>query len=194
MLRTRRTGSMILMTMLLATNAACGAAGGPKVGWSDDEGGGSLGPQLNVTLSLSGATTLAGDQTAAAPTNNGTIPASCAEYAKGSTGEEGRTFYVGAGLLDGPVAGRRVTLELWIEEYTGPGTYPKGQLVAPGSRPSIAVDGTVYGTWPDSTSSEVVTDDRGGGTWTFAKLATTGAGGLPGDAVDGTVTWTCRDA
>jgi hypothetical protein len=86
-----------------------------------------------------------------------------------------------------------VTLEMWIKDYKGPGAYPKDRLAAPGSEPSIAVDKKIYGTWPDSTSSKAVTDGKGGGVWTFSRLATTGPGGKPGAAVSGSVKWTCHD-
>jgi hypothetical protein len=66
-------------------------------------------------------------------------------------------------------------------------------LAAPGSEPSIAVDSKIYGTWPDSTSSKAVTDGKGGGVWTFKKLAVTGPEGTPGAAVSGTVKWACRE-
>lgn len=37
------------------------------------------------------------------------------------------------------------------------------------------------------------TDGDGGGTWAFKKLATTGPGGLPGDAISDTFTWACKN-
>ena len=192
MLRVRRTSTVILTTMLLAATAACGSDDGPLAASGDGGGSGSLGPQLTVTLDLTGAVTVGGEQTAAAPSNNGALVAGCAGYAGGST-RDGETFYVAAGLLDGPVADHQVTLEMWIEDYTGPCAYAEDKLTGPGSPPSIAVDGKVYATWPDSTTSEVVTDGDGGGRWTFTKLATAGPGGLPGDTVDGSVRWTCRN-
>lgn len=188
MLRVRRTGTaMLILIAAVGATTACGA------GEADEGGSGGIGPQVSMALELTGSTALSGEQTAAAPSLNGTLLSSCAEYAKGGRSDDGKVLYAIAGLLDGPVDGRKVTVELWIDDYAGPGTYPKDQLVAPGSEPSIAVDGTVFGTWPDSTGSEVVTDGRGGGRWTFTKLAATGPGGLPGDAVSGSVTWTCRE-
>ncbi len=184
-----RVSSVIVTAALLTGTAACSA--GSDAGSADGSAG--LGPQLTVTLDLRGAVSLAGKQNAAAPSNNGNFLANCAEYAKGSTDKNGKTFYVTGGLLDGPVDGQKVTLEMWIKDYRGPGTYDKDKLGAPGSDPSIAVNDKIYGTWPDSTSSKAVTDTKGGGVWTFTKLATTGPGGKPGAAVSGTVKWTCRD-
>jgi hypothetical protein len=184
-----RAVSMILSVALLA---ACSSPGAGSPGSSSGDRAG-LGPQLTVSLELHGAISLAGKQNAAAPSNNGGFLANCAEYAKGSKDKNGKVFYVTAGLLDGPVAGQKVTLEMWIKDYRGPGTYNKDKLGAPGSDPSIAVNDKIYGTWPDSTSSKAVTDGKGGGVWTFTKLATTGPGGKPGAAVSGTVKWTCRD-
>jgi hypothetical protein len=119
--------------------------------------------------------------------------ANCAAYAKGKPDKNGRTFYVTGGLLDGPVAGHKVTLEMWIQDYKGPGTYAKDKLAAPGSDPSIAVNDKIYSIWPDTTSSRATTDGKGGGVWTFSKLATTGPDGKPGASVSGSVRWTCRN-
>ncbi len=199
MLRGRRTTAVILTSIVFAMTTACGTNGGTGSDQAADlseEGDGGdflLGPQVTLIFDLSGATTLSGKQTALAPSLNGTLLKTCDEYSKGTTQDDGEIQYAIAGLLDGNVDGKKVTLELWVDDYTGPGSYPKDQLVAPGSRPSIAIDNKIYGTWPDSTSSEVVTDGKGGGTWTFAKLAATADGGLPGDPVNGTVKWTCRN-
>jgi hypothetical protein len=185
-----RVGSMMVTAALLLGTAACGTADESGAGAA---GSGGLGPQLTVTLDLSGAISLSGRQNAAVPTDNGQFAASCADYAKGSTDKNGRTFYMIAGLLDGPVAGKEVTLDMWIKNYQGPGNYSKDRLAAPGNDPSVAVSGKVYSVWPDSTSSKATTDSKGGGVWSFTKLATTGPGGRPGAAVSGTVKWTCRD-
>ncbi|MCY1139779.1 hypothetical protein OWR29_17395 [Actinoplanes sp. Pm04-4] len=182
----------MLTSIVLATLTACGSVADDNAAAADEDAGFSLGPQVTVTFDVTGAKTLKGKQTALAPTLNGTFNESCAAYAKGSTKDD-KTLYAIAGLYNGPVDGKKVTLELWIDDYTGAGDYPKDQLTAPGSRPSIAIDNKVYGTWPDSTSSKVTTDAKGGGTWTFKSLATTGPGGLPGDALSGTVKWTCSE-
>jgi hypothetical protein len=191
MLRVRSFGSAVVIAAVLTGAAACGSTD-DSAGAGGGSGGG-LGPQVTLTFDLTGAISLTGKQSAAVPTDNGTFAANCAAYAKGSTDKNGKTFYMIAGLLDGPVAGKEVTLEMWIKDYRGPGTYPKDRLAAPGSEPSIAVDKKIYGTWPDSTSSKAVTDGKGGGVWTFSKLATTGPGGKPGAAVSGSVKWTCHD-
>jgi hypothetical protein len=187
MLSARRTGAAIMTTIVLATLTACTTDDSSVSAEADDF---SLGPKVTMTFDLTG---LKGKQTALAPSLNGKFLKDCAEYASGTRQDDGKTLFAIAGLLDGNVDGKKVTVELWVDEYRGPGTYPKDQLVAPGSRPSIAIDNKVYGTWPDSTSSKVTTDAKGGGTWTFKSLATTGPGGLPGDALSGTVKWTCRE-
>ncbi|MBM2622034.1 hypothetical protein JIG36_41680 [Actinoplanes sp. LDG1-06] len=193
----RRTSSAVVAVLAAVTLAACGAvsddADADAVSGDAGDSEFSLGPKVDMTFELDGATTLKGKQTALAPSLNGKFLKSCDEYSQGTKQDDGKTLFAIAGLLDGNVDGRKVTVELWIDDYTGPGTYPKDQLVAPGSRPSIAIDNKVYGTWPESTSSEVTTDGDGGGTWTFRKLATTGEGGLPGDPVDGTLKWTCSN-
>ncbi|WP_133875324.1 hypothetical protein [Paractinoplanes brasiliensis] len=166
----------------------------PITAEADNGGDFSLGPRVTMTFDLDGATTLKGKQTALAPSLNGTFLKSCGEYAEGTKRDDGKTIFAMAGLLDGNVSDRKVTVELWIDDYAGPGDYPKDQLVAPGSRPSIAIDNVIYGTWPDTTSSKVTTSGDGGGAWTFKKLATTGPGGLPDDAVSGSIKWTCQDS
>ena len=208
MLRGRRIGTTVLTTIVaqLATTACRSTttdtgpvpASGPvsdagSISGDDSvSGSGLLGPQLKVRFDLTGAITLKGEQTALATTNNGTLLKSCDDYVQSSVDGD-QTYLVLPGIMDGPVDGQKVTLKNWIVGYTGAGDYPKDQLVAPGSRPSIAVDGKIYGTWPDSTSSKVGIDAKGGGRWTISKLATTGEGGRPGDAIEGTVMWTCRN-
>jgi hypothetical protein len=202
MLSARRTASILMTTIvcttLAATLAACGTAeagpgpvydSGPPGSEISDEVKATLGPEVTLTFEITGAVTFTGSMTALAPSGSAKFLKTCAEYSKGSAESQ----YMLAGILDGPVSGHDVTPEMWIADYAGPGTYPKDQLVAPGSRPSIAIDNKIYGTWPDSTGSEAITDGKGGGSWTFTKLATTGEGGLPGDAINGTVSWTCRE-
>lgn len=193
MLSARRTGAAILTTFVLATLTACGMEESPITAEADNGGDFSLGPKVTMSFDLDGSTTLKGEQTALAPSLNGTFLKNCEEYSRGTERDDGKTLFAMGGLLDGAVDGRKVTVELWIDDYAGPGAYPKDQLVAPGSRPSIAIDNVIYGTWPDTTSSKVTTTADGGGAWTFKKLAATGPGGLPGDAVSGSIKWTCQN-
>ena len=111
MLRVRRTSTVVLITMVLAATAACGSDDGLRAAGGDGGGSGSLGPQLTVTLDLTGAVTVGSEQAAAAPSDNGALVADCAGHAGGSA-RDGETFHVAAGLLDGPVAEH-----LWIEDY-----------------------------------------------------------------------------
>ncbi|MFC4063463.1 hypothetical protein [Actinoplanes subglobosus] len=196
MLSARRTASALITAIALASLTACGTAEagpipdtGPRGSEISDEGEASLGPEVTLDFDITGAVEFRGTTTALAPSGGPHFLKTCAEYAEGTAEKQ----YLAAGLLDGPVDGHEITMELWIADYTGPGTYPKDQLVAPGSRPSIAIDNSIYGTWPDSTASKATTDGKGGGTWTFTKLAKTGEGGLPGAAISGTVTWTCQE-
>ncbi|MEU8659637.1 hypothetical protein [Actinoplanes philippinensis] len=198
MFSARRTASALMATLALTTLTACGAAEagqgpiydyGPPGSEISDEVKATLGPELTLTFDITGAVTVQGSMTALAPSGGSHFLKTCAEYARGAAEKQ----FLTAGLLDGPVTGHDITVEMWIADYTGPGAYPKDRLVAPGSRPSIAIDNTVYGTWPDSTAGKAVTDGKGGGSWTFTKLAKTGEGGLPGDAISGKVSWTCRE-
>jgi hypothetical protein len=198
MLSARRTASILMTTIVFATLAACGTAEagsgpvydyGPPGSEVSDEVKAALGPELTLTFEITGAVAVTGSTTSTAPSGSGRFLKTCAEYAKGTA----ESVFLTAGLLDGPVDGHDITVEMWIDDYAGPGSYPKDQLVAPGNRPSIAIDNRIYGTWPDSTGSKAVTDGKGGGSWTFTKLATTGEGGLPGDAISGTLSWTCRE-
>ncbi|MEU4163454.1 hypothetical protein [Actinoplanes sp. NPDC026670] len=198
MFSARRTASALMAAISVAALAACGSAEegpgpifdtGPPGSEISDEVALSIAPRVTLTFDITGAKTFSGTTTALAPSGGAHFLEFCDEYAKGTADKQ----YMAAGLLDGPVDGHKITMEMWIADYAGPGTYPKDQLVAPGSRPSIAIDNTVYGTWPDSTASKATTDGNGGGTWTFKKLAKTGEGGLPGAAISGTVSWTCQE-
>ncbi|WP_183192732.1 hypothetical protein [Actinoplanes lutulentus] len=179
-----------MTTFVAAALAACDSSALSSSDLSSSDQDFSLGPRLTVTLKLDGAITVTGEQTALAPSGGANFLKSCSEYAQGNTEQ---ALFMSPGLLDGDVDGKKVTIEMWIDDYTGPGSFPKDRLAAPGSSPSIAVDNVIYATWPDSTGSKAVINDDGSGEWTFTKLATTGPGGLPGDAVDGSVSWTCRD-
>jgi hypothetical protein len=198
MLSARRTASALMAATVLATLAACGTAEadagpvydyGPRGSEISAEVEATLGPRITMRFDITGATTFTGTTTALAPSGGPHFLKTCAEYAKGTADQQ----YLAPGLLDGPIGDHEITLEMWIADYAGPGTYPKDRLVAPGSRPSIAIDSSIYGTWPDSTAGKATTDGKGGGSWTFTELATTGEGGLPGAAISGTVSWTCQE-
>ncbi|MFC4069952.1 hypothetical protein [Actinoplanes subglobosus] len=198
MFSARRTASALMAVIAVATLTACGSAEagpgpifdtGPPGSEISDEVALSIAPRVTLTFDITGAKTLRGTATALAPSGGAHFLEYCDEYAKGTADGQ----YLAAGLLDGPVDGHKVTMEMRVSGYAGPGTYPKDQLAAPGSRPNIAIDGTVYGTWSNSTAGTATTDGKGGGTWTFGKLAKTGEGGLPGAAISGTVSWTCQE-
>ncbi|WP_433796487.1 hypothetical protein [Actinoplanes sp. CA-252034] len=96
----------------------------------------SLGPRITLKFDITGAETFRGTTTALAPSGGAHFLKTCAEYAAGTADRQ----YLAPGLLDGPIGDHEITLEMWIADYAGPGTYPKDRLVAPGSRPSIAID------------------------------------------------------
>jgi hypothetical protein len=183
---------MIVTAALVVGVAGCSSSSSGGVDGGSDIGGAGLGPQVTVAFDISGAVSLKGKQNAAVPSNEGKPLADCAAYAKGSTDKNGRTFYTLAELLDGKVAGQDVSLQMWIKDYRGPGTYPKNKLVAQGQDAGVAVNNKTY-VIHDSTSSTATTDGKGGGVWSFSKLAVTGPDGRPGAAVSGSVKWTCRD-
>jgi hypothetical protein len=78
-----------------------------------------------------------------------------------------------------------------VTGYAGPGSYPRKQLVASQTNPTIAIEDKIYGT--EDSTGEVTVDGQGGGSWTFAKLANRREGSSPDDAISGTITWTCQD-
>ena len=197
MLSARRTASTLTTIIVVSTLAACGTAEagpgpvldtGPPGSEISDEVEATLGPKITIRVDITGAVTVKGVTTATAPSGSLHSRRTCAEYAKGTAGKQ----YLAPGEFDGPTGDHSVSLEMRIADYTGPGTYPKGQLVATGARPFIAIDSSIYSVWSDSSASEATTDGKGGGSWTFTTVANRREGSRPDDTISGTVSWTCR--
>jgi hypothetical protein len=197
MLSVRRTASTLTATIVVGALAACGAAEagpgpvldtGPPGSEISDEVEAALGPKITVRVDITGSVTFKGATTATAPSGGPHALKTCAEYAKGTAGRQ----YLAPGELDGPTGDHSVSLEMRIADYAGPGTYAKDQLVATDARPFLAVDSSIYSIWPDSSTSEAITDGKGGGSWTFTNVANRREGSPPDDAISGTVSWTCR--
>jgi hypothetical protein len=198
MLSARRTASTLTATIVAATLAACGTtteAGpgpvvdtGPRGSEISDEVEAALGPKVTVRLDITGAVTFRGTTTGVAPSGGPNPLKTCAEYAKGTAEKQ----YLVPGELDGPVGDEEVAMDVRIADYAGPGTYPKDKLGGSGPGPYIAAGDAIYATWADGATSEATTDGKGGGSWTFTKLANRLEGSPSSDAISGTVSWTCQ--
>jgi hypothetical protein len=196
MFSARRTVSALVAATVFVTLAACDSAEagpgpvldtGPPGSEISDEVEAALGPKVTLKVDITGAVTVKGVTTATAPTGGRHSLKTCAEYAKGTADGQ----YLAAGEFDDSIGGRGISLGMWIDDYAGPGTYPQGQIAGPDSRPMVAIDDSVYAVWADGAASSATTDGRGGGSWTFTKLANRREGSSPGDAISGTITWTC---
>jgi hypothetical protein len=199
MVSVRRTASMMMTAMVLAGLAACGSAEEPGVGAIYDTGPpgseisdevrASLGPVITVKVDITGADSVQGSTTALAQSGGRHYLKTCAEYAKGTAEKQ----FLTPGLLDESIGDQGLSFEVRVADYAGPGTYSKDRLVAPGMRPFIAIDESVYGKWSDNTGGEVTTDGKGGGSWTFSNLMDRREDALPSDFVSGKVSWTCKE-
>ncbi len=171
---------------LMAT-AGCGST--EASGESGDTGMTVGDLHTEVSVEVTGAVALKGTSFAPMATNNGVDYESCEQYGGGESDDEGRKYFVLPQMLTEPVAGRRVFVGAMVEDYLGAGTYGRGTLTDTGSPPGISFDGTLYFT-QSNTTSEVTTDGRGGGSWTFTELSvqnddgTTGGGGPGGLRAD----------
>lgn len=78
---------------------------------------------MRVTFAITGAVAVHGTTTTLMPTNqNGGFPASCADYAKGSTDSAGTPrIQLPSVAGSGPVDGHEVLFTNQIRDYHGPG-------------------------------------------------------------------------
>ncbi|MBL7260302.1 hypothetical protein [Paractinoplanes lichenicola] len=161
---------------------------GPPGSEISDEVEATLGPKMTITFDITGAVAFTGTTTGYAPSADRKPWKTCADYVKGSADQE----YLAPGEYDGPAGNQSVALDMRIAGYAGPGSYPRKQLIASQTRPTIAIEDTVYGTRENSTG-QVTVDGKGGGSWTFTKLVNRLEGSSPDDAISGTITWKCQD-
>ncbi|MDT5023933.1 MAG: hypothetical protein QOE61_359 [Micromonosporaceae bacterium] len=186
---------MAAVASLLALGACGGGDGagtpaGPAVDGGDSA---SLGPTLTVTLDVTGETSIKGSSTSSAPSNNGISPKNCADYAKGSTKDNGKTYYVMPSLLGSDVDGKKVLVAALVSNYTGPGSYGLGSISGQGTAGGIEVGDRPYVIQPQITKGELVTDAKGGATWTFTRLAFSDGSGKTSPGINGKISWTCKD-
>ncbi|GIH16821.1 hypothetical protein Raf01_49930 [Rugosimonospora africana] len=174
------------------TGASGGNAAAVDAGDGGDAGSG-LGPTLTVTFDVSGETALKGDTTSTAPTDNGQSPQSCAAYAKGDASEDGKIHYVLPTFLNGDIGGKHVLINALVEDYKGPGTYDLDGMAGPGGGTDIEVDQRAYADQPDTSSGKVEVDGKGGGTFTFTRLAFSDGNGQVSPGISGKVSWTCKN-
>lgn len=161
---------------------------GPPGSEISDEFEATLGPKMTINFDITGAVAFADKTTGYAPSGDRRPLKTCADYVKGTAGKQ----YLAPGEYDAPAGDHSVALDMRVTGYAGPGSYPKEQLIASQTRPTVAIEDKIYATRDDSTG-EVVVDGKGGGSWTFAKLANRREGSSPDDAISGTITWTCQD-
>lgn len=206
----RPVAPWLLTAALLFPLAACGgsddvaaasdqAAAGSQDGAGKDAGAGKAGDCKDLygitfcmAYDLTGEVTAKGTFPGTATDGEGEGPATCAEWAKGATDDDGMLLYMPQGgqyTMQDEFAGLTGNI---ITDYRGPGTYPKRQLSGGGSPSGIITPSAQY-TFvlvEDSTGTATVAAD-GSGSFTFTDL---GTGQYAHDeTVSGTVTWTCHD-
>jgi len=199
--RSRRHGWLVLAAMgTLAVAAACGpdsgsgtnagsgSGSGSGAGQGNADAGAGSGATLTVTFDVEGGVTLKGTtEDNVLPTVSGPPVEKCADYAKG--GKRGDTSYFILPLgLGGDLDGKRISLNVRVEGYNGPGNYTQEQLGAEGSSFGVLVDEKAYVESSDGSGAIVSTDANGGGTFYFEKLALANGGDIAGE-----ITWTCKD-
>jgi hypothetical protein len=188
----RRLGGVAVLATLLTASAACGSNdSNGDTGGDTGDAGSSRGPTLTVKIEFDGEATVNGSTTALPPTNNGQDFTKCADYAKGGI-DGGTTYYVVPRDLKGSINGGTIFVGVMVEDYTGPGTYEKAALTDVGSPPGISVNGRLYLQQSNSTG-QVVTDAKGGGTWTFTKLSIADSYGNTSPGITGKIAWTCAN-
>lgn len=176
-----------------------GAAGGNGGGGGGNGGGGNggngnaQGGKLTVKIDLTGEVTLNGTLTMGIP--GAKLINTCADYVKGSH-EDGQSLFALPSLISvdtGKIDGKELAIDALIEDYTGPGSYGRDKIAGNGSEGGILIDYKPYSVLPEGTSSQVVVDASGGGSWTFTRLAFDDGSGNPSPGINGKITWTCQD-
>ena len=183
---------------VLALATACGADSGSTTAGGSGSGSGSGrgttgGATLTVTFDVEGEITLKGTTVdTVLPSTNGTSVDTCADYAKGGPRSNGKTYYILPLGLGGDLNGKRVIVNVYVRDYTGPGNYTQDKLTHEGVAFGVQVDDKPYVAHGRSNGSIVTTDAQGGGTFYFEKLAySTGGDISPG--ISGMISWTCQD-
>jgi hypothetical protein len=172
------------------TGVQGGGQGGAQAGGQGgvDAGAGS-GATLTVTFDVEGAATLKGTATDnVLPTVNGQPVDTCADYAKGGKRDNGTAYFILPLGLGGDLAGQRISLNVRVRDYTGPGNYTQEQLTGEGSAFGVLVDEKAYVASSDGAGAIVSTDAKGDGSFYFEKLALANGGDIAGQ-----ISWTCQD-
>ncbi len=184
----RQVGAMALIGALMTTSA-CGGADPAAPSGGDDA---TPGPTLTVKFSITGEASINGTATTTPPTNNGIDHKTCADYAMGSKKDNGKTNYVLPEFFLDQVDGRSVLVGALATDYAGPGTYGLDKMSGPGSPAGIEIDSRPY-VVHQATTSQLITDAKGGGTWTFTRLAFSDGSGQVSPGINGTISWTCKN-
>lgn len=103
----------------------------------------------------------------------------------------------GGKVLPDPVCigGTVFGLESLVTEYTGPGTYPIGQLSGEGTDFTIVIGEARYQPDPEGTSTaELTVEADGSGSLRASGFTIDDGSGTLSPPADAEVTWTCTDA
>jgi hypothetical protein len=188
---TNRVAALALAT-LVSLVAGCGsdAADTEDAGTTGDSGMTVGDLHTEVTVDVTGAVTLEGTSNAPMATHNGVDYESCEQYGGGESNDDGVKYFVLPQMLIDSIDGKTVFVGAMVKNYKGAGKYDQDSLTDAGSPPGISFGGTLYFT-QSNTTSEVTTDGKGGGSWTFTNVRNRHETARPDDTISGTVTWTC---
>jgi hypothetical protein len=185
-------GALVALTTACGGSSGSGSPGGDAGAFADGGGdGGGVGPTAKVTVDVTGAVSVKGTAPAPPESSNGKTIETCADYAKGETGDDGDSTFRLPQMLKQAVSGKQVQVFAVIKDYKGPGTYPIDQISDVAGEPGIGVDGKQYFLTSDATATATV-DSNGGGKWQFTNLTVQNNDNTQTSGrLSGSVTWTC---
>jgi hypothetical protein len=178
---------VVAFGLVLLGGAACGdekPADTGNVDTSNPDPGTGKQPMLTFTFDVSGVVPFKGDAQTLLPSLAGKQPASCAEYVKGVNGELPLPR-----MFINKVSDQTLGMGITLLDYTGPGNYGRDAIEKlPGGTESNVLSGVPGGAFKlnASSTSAIVIEAGGGGSWTFTDIAKSDGG-----KVSGKVTWKC---
>jgi hypothetical protein len=193
--RSWRVVAAVVLGGLLSFTAACGGSDGGSGGSGDilSDGGSDNSPHVDVTVDITGDTTMKGSSTGGLPTNHGLDYDSCAKYAAGEDDDGAKELVMGQSLHE-KIGDKLVLVGVKIKNYHGAGTYEKEDLSDVAGGAGIDLGGTLYLQYGDSVST-MTADGKGGGKWVFTDLTKGNPDGTRGSHnIAGTITFTCKDS
>lgn len=190
----RHRARMVAITagLLLAT-AGCGDDPSGPAGANDDGGTSAGEPTIQATFDITGVVTVKDTVTSILPAGySGTKPATCDEYAKGSTTSSGKPVLMLPNFVtEDSIGGQRLTVDGKVSDYHGPGTYPRSQLSGQGGAIAIMTGDHSLSAGDKSNLSVTINPD-GSGSFTFDQLMGMSNGTTP-ESISGKLSWTCKD-